>query len=109
MNKKIEEIIRGKVSDILEEYIGDFNDNVTRKTITSQVDEFLESIAEEIYDYEIVCNDTNNPAKMIDEGRLTLEIYIQYQNGEEYKKYRCELYSKGVEFSEFNKTEEVDG
>lgn len=109
MSKKIEGIIRDEVSSILESVIGDFNDIVTRKSITSRVDDFLKSIAEETYDYEIVCNDTNNPAKMIDEGRLTVEIYIQYQNGEEYKKYRCELYSKGIEFSEFNKTEEVDG
>jgi hypothetical protein len=108
MSKKIEEIIKVSTSGLLERFYGDYNDIITRKTITSQVDDFLESL--EINDYEIVCNDTNNPAKMIDENKLLLEIYIQYQNDEEYKKYRFEMSREGADFSELlDKTEEVNG
>ena len=110
MSMKIEEIIKVSTSGLLENFYGDYNDNITRKTITTQVNEFLGSLAEEIYDYEIVCNDTNNPAKMIDGGKLLLEIYIQYGEDDEYKKYRFEYGREGVDFSELlNKTEEVNG
>ena len=91
----------------MENFYGEVNDIVTRKSITSQVDEFLESI--EINDYEIVCNDTNNPAKLIDENKLLLEVYIQYSEGDEYKKYGFEYSREGVDFSELNKMEEVNG
>ena len=110
MGKKIEEIIKVSTSGLLENFIRDLNDIVTRKTITTQVNDFLESLAEEIYDYEIVCNDTNNPAKLIDENKLLLETYIQYDEDGEYKKYRFEVSRKGADFSELlNKTEEVNG
>ena len=108
--EKIKERITDNICAILENFTrGEINDNIARKSITTQVKDFLELLAEEIYDYEIVCNDTNNPAKMIDENKLLLETYIQYQNGDEYKKYRFEMSREGADFSELNKTEEVNG
>ena len=110
MSKKIEEIIKGKVSDILENFYGDYNDIITRKSITSQVDDFLESLAKEIYEYEIVCNDTNNSAKDVDENKLNVDIYTQYSPDEEFKHYEFIMSREGADFSELsNKTEEVDG
>lgn len=106
MSKKIEEIIKVSTSGLLENFYGDYNDIITRKSITSQVDEFLKMTQErsEICEYEIICNDTNNPAKLIDGGKLLLEIYIQYQKDEEYKKYRFEMSREGADFSELFKT-----
>ena len=112
MSKKIKDRIIDNASGLLENFYGDYNDIITRKSITSQVDDFLKMTKErsEIHEYEIVCNDTNNSAKLIDGGELLLEIYIQYQKDEEYKKYRFEMSRQGANFSELlNKTEEVNG
>lgn len=110
MSKKIEEKIKDTISGVLENFYGDYNDNITRKLITTQVNDFLESLAEEVYNYEIVCNDTNNSAKDIDENKLNADIYTQYSPDEEFKHYVFIMSREGADFSELiNQTEDVDG
>ena len=107
MSKKIEEMIKVDTSRMMGNFVFEMNNIESRKFITTHIDKFLKSL--DINDYEIVCNDTNNPAKMIDENKLLVEIYIQYQDGDEYKKYAFVMSRNGADFSELlNQVEDVN-
>lgn len=57
----------------------EFNDPFTRAQFSSLVEPFLRDVQGRrgIYDFKVVCNDSNNTAEVVDTNRFVADIYIQ--------------------------------
>jgi phage tail sheath protein FI len=57
----------------------EFNDEITRSNFVNIVEPFLRDIQSKrgIYDYVVVCDETNNTAAVIDNNEFIADIYIK--------------------------------
>jgi len=64
---------------LLSNYIGDYNDDVTRKSITSQLCNILDQylVNRQLTDYLVVCDESNNLPREINLRMLTVDIYFK--------------------------------
>ena len=55
------------------------NDEFTRSSFTSEVTEYLDTIRSlgGVYDFRVVCDDTNNPPAIIDRNEFVASILVQ--------------------------------
>ena len=66
--------LEDKIKQLLQYYEGELNDELTRNEICKQLFKlFVSEINEPI---KIVCDDTNNTPKVIDQRRLIADIYF---------------------------------
>lgn len=71
----VEEAISRAAKDLLFE----FNDEVTRTNFVNTVEPFLRDVQSKrgIFDYIVVCDETNNTAAVIDNNEFVADIYIK--------------------------------
>jgi phage tail sheath protein FI len=71
--------IENNIEISLKQFIFENNTQQTRMRIFDLVDGFLGGVAAAggLYDYKVVCDDTNNPPSVIDTNRLNVDIYVQ--------------------------------
>ena len=57
----------------------EFNDAFTRQQFTSIVTPFLRSVQGRrgIFDFRVICNDSNNTAEVIDKNEFVADIFIK--------------------------------
>lgn len=67
------------VSHTMQDFLQQFNDAQTRIRVKSIVDAFLEDIQTRrgIVDFQVVCDDTNNTAAVVDNGGLRMTVKIK--------------------------------
>ena len=73
-------IIERFMGDRLSEYHFDINDEQTRRTLTSEIEEFMIQLRDErtaLYDFRVVCDETNNTPEDMDNGQLNLDVMFQ--------------------------------
>lgn len=95
--------IRKSISRSLMSYVLNVNNNArTRLRIWNNVDSFLSVIKSQggLYDYEVVCNETNNTSQVIDNNELNVDIYVQPTKTVEYLYFTTVVTRTGVNFSE---------
>lgn len=56
------------------------NDYITRKAFRDFMNEFLQKSKNsgDIYDYKVVCDESNNTPDLIDRNQLAAEIYVKH-------------------------------
>jgi phage tail sheath protein FI len=66
------------ISDFLITAVFDPNDAMLRASLTAEVDSFLGPIrsARGLDNYQVVCNDSNNPPSSVANGDLILDVYV---------------------------------
>jgi len=71
----LEEAISAAAKDILFE----FNDEITRTNFVNTIEPFLRDVQAKrgIFDYVVVCDETNNTAAVIDSNEFVADIYIK--------------------------------
>ena len=71
----LEDAISAAAKDILFE----FNDEITRTNFVNIVEPFLRDVQSKrgIFDYVVICDDTNNTAAVIDSNEFVADIYIK--------------------------------
>lgn len=71
----LEKAISGAAKDLLFE----FNDEITRTNFVNIVEPFLRDVQAKrgIFDYVVVCDETNNTASVIDANEFVADIYIK--------------------------------
>ena len=99
MNKKIEEEIKGRISDIMGNFLFEKNNTESRKFITDHIDEFLDK--QNIYSYKMVCNVTNNTDEIVNENKLVVDVYVRYVRKEDFKHYHVEMCNGGIDPKKF--------
>lgn len=67
------------ISQFAENQLFEINDDTTRKNFVNNVSPYLQSIQANrgVYEYKIVCDDTNNSSQDIDSSKFTADIYIK--------------------------------
>ncbi|RYD83838.1 MAG: hypothetical protein EOP84_07140 [Verrucomicrobiaceae bacterium] len=67
-----------KPAPIFYNALGEFNDQITRNTVERSIVSYLKSLRSNktIYDYQVVCDQTNNPPSVIDQHELFVDITV---------------------------------
>jgi len=80
----------------------EFNDDFTRSQFVNLIDPFLRTIKGRrgIYDYQVVCDTTNNTPDVIDANQFIGDIYIKPARSINYIQLNFVAVRTGVEFSE---------
>lgn len=94
MEKSIEKMARYMLFEL--------NDDFTRARFRGLVNPFLADIAARrgIYDYLVVCDETNNTAQIIDNNEFVAEILVKPARAIEFIKLTFTAVPTGVEFTE---------
>ena len=80
----------------------EFNDDFTRAQFRNLIDPYLRDVQGRrgIYDYKVVCDETNNTAEVIDGNRFVGDIYIKPAKSINYIQLNFVAVRSGIEFSE---------
>ena len=80
----------------------EFNDEFTRAQFRNLVEPFLRDVQGRrgIYDFKVVCDDTNNTAEVIDGNRFVGDIYIKPARSINFIQLNFVAVRTGVEFEE---------
>jgi len=95
--------IRKSMEEALLPYVLDVNNTAkTRLRIWSNLDAFLATIQAEggLLKYEVVCNESNNPAQVIDSNQLNVDVYVQPVKTVEFISLQTIVTKTGVNFEE---------
>jgi hypothetical protein len=71
--------LEGAISQAAEDQLFEFNDELTRTNFVNTIEPFLRDVQAKrgIYDYVVVCDETNNTAAVIDNNEFVADIYIK--------------------------------
>jgi hypothetical protein len=85
----------------LQDFVYEFNNTRNRTMIYNGINNYLRDIKsrEGLYDYRVVCDETNNPASIIDENKLIVDIYVKPIKVAEFIYLRTTITSTGVDFA----------
>jgi phage tail sheath protein FI len=80
----------------------EFNDTFTRSRFVSLVEPFLRDVQARrgIYEFKVICDETNNTPQVIDTNRFVGDIYIKPARSVNYIQLNFVAVATGVEFSE---------
>jgi phage tail sheath protein FI len=80
----------------------EFNDPFTRTQFVNMVEPFLRDIQGRrgIYDFKVVCDDSNNTAGVVDRGEFVGDIYIKPARAINFIQLNFVAVRSGVEFNE---------
>lgn len=80
----------------------EFNDDFTRAQFRNLVEPFLRDVQGRrgIYDFRVVCDETNNTAEVIDSNRFVGDIYIKPAKSINFIQLNFVAVRSGVEFTE---------
>jgi phage tail sheath protein FI len=94
--------IRNSLMSFLEDFIYEFNSDLTRTLITSGASAFLTNIQanQGLYDFRVICDATNNTPQIIDTNQLVLDCYLKPVKVAEFLKLRAIVASTGVKFDD---------
>lgn len=95
--------IRDNVTEILKYYDYELNDKITRDAICEHVYTFMASIENRrgIEDFEVICDEQNNPPKVVDSNQLILNIVFRMKKNSEKIYLRFEKSCFGDSFKEY--------
>jgi hypothetical protein len=90
------------ISSAAKDQLFEFNDEITRTNFVNSVEPFLRDIQAKrgIYDYVVVCDETNNTAAVIDNNEFVADIYIKPARSINYIGLTFVATRTGVSFEE---------
>jgi hypothetical protein len=94
-------VVENAIEAFLENYEFEINDAYTRSLIAASVTAYLNGIQVRrgLYAFNVVCDETNNPASVIADYKLYIDYYLQPVLAAEYIYARAVITRTGVEFS----------
>lgn len=95
-------VAENAIEDFIENYNFDINDSVTRTSVRIAVRDYLRSIElrRGLYEFDVVCDESNNPPYQIDELRMNVDYYLQPTQAAEYIFCRAVITRTGVNFED---------
>jgi hypothetical protein len=77
--RRLFDVVERAVYDFSKFYLFELNDALTRSTFKSAVDGYLSAIKGRggVYDYKVVCDNTNNTAEVIDRNQFVADIFLK--------------------------------
>lgn len=94
-------VLEPAIEAVLESFLFELNDEATRTQAAALVDDYLRDIKARrgVYDYRVVCDDSNNSAQDIDNYRMNMWIFIQPVRGVEEIPVKVVLTATGADFN----------
>lgn len=95
-------VLEKAVSQAAKSFLFEFNDEFTRTQFRNLVEPFLRDVQGRrgIYDFKVVCDETNNTPEVIDANRFVGDIYIKPARSINYIQLNFVAVRSGIEFSE---------
>lgn len=95
-------VLEKSISDAAKSLLFEFNDEFTRAQFRNLVEPFLRDVQGRrgIYDFRVVCDETNNTPEVIDSNRFVGDIYIKPARSINFIQLNFVAVRSGVEFSE---------
>jgi len=92
--------IQPSIVEFLEYFIFELNTALTRTLIVTGINTFMENIKGRggVYDYKIICDNTNNPAGDVDNYKLNVDLYLKPTKSVEFINFRTVLTTTGADF-----------
>lgn len=92
-----------QIASVLEEFVFEFNDAITRNQITILLSEYMSNIKSRrgVYAFQIVCDESNNTPVIIDNNEMEVWVYIQPTKSAEIIRYRTIITKTGATFGAF--------
>jgi phage tail sheath protein FI len=90
------------IAEAAKENLFEFNDAFTRKCFTSMVEPYLYDIEKRggIYDFCVVCDETNNPPQVVESNKFVGDIYIKPTKAINFIQLNFVAVTTGVSFDE---------
>lgn len=94
--------IENNIENALLPFTFEPNNDKTRLRVFSLVDGFLETVLAGggLTNYEVVCDETNNTAEVIDANQLNVDVYVQPTRVSEFIQLTTVITRTGISFSE---------
>jgi hypothetical protein len=95
-------VLEKAISTAAKNFLFEFNDEFTRTQFRNLIEPFLRDVQGRrgIYDFKVVCDDTNNTPEVIDSGRFVGDIYIKPARSINFIQLNFVAVRSGIEFSE---------
>jgi phage tail sheath protein FI len=96
-------IVLEKATSIAAKYqLFEFNDAFTRAMFVSMVEPFLRDVQSRrgVYDFKVICDETNNTSEIIDSNRFVADIFIKPSRSINYIQLNFIATRSGVSFEE---------
>ena len=95
-------VLEKAISTAAKYFLFEPNDDMTRLLLINMIDPFLRDVKSRrgIYDYMVVCDESNNTAERIDRNELWTDIYIKPTRAAEYIVLNFICTKTGASFSE---------
>lgn len=94
-------VIENAIAEALENFLFELNDEFTRRLVRAMIESYMEDIKSRrgVYDYLVVCDESNNSPVDIDNYRLNVDLYVKPTKAIEYIHFRTVITPTGVDFS----------
>lgn len=95
-------VLEKAVSQAAKSFLFEFNDEFTRTQFRNLVEPFLRDVQGRrgIYDFKVVCDETNNTPEVVDANRFVGDIYVKPAKSVNYIQLNFVAVRSGIEFSE---------
>ena len=95
-------VLEKSISTAAKSFLFEFNDEFTRTQFRNLVEPFLRDVQGRrgIYDFKVVCDETNNTPEIIDSNKFIGDIYIKPARSINYIQLNFVAVRSGIEFSE---------
>lgn len=95
-------VIETAITVALRGYVFEPNDTLTRLQVTQMIENYLQRIKSQrgLYDYKVVCDETNNTAATIDANELYVDIYLKPTKAAEFIRLQTIITRTGASFDE---------
>jgi len=95
-------VLEKAISNASKSLLFEFNDEFTRSQFRNLIEPYLRDVQGRrgIYDFKVICDETNNTSEVIDGNRFVGDIYIKPARSINYIQLNFVAVRSGVEFSE---------
>lgn len=101
-NRRLGVRIAQDIDTLMKQFLFQLNTPAYRDTIKSVIDNYFDvsSFKDKIYAYEVICDDSNNPASLQAQNKLAITVNISFYYTAKYIEVLNNIYSVGQSFSE---------
>lgn len=95
-------VLEKAISAAAKSFLFEFNDEFTRTQFRNLVEPFLRDVQGRrgVYDFKVVCDETNNTPEVVDGNKFVGDIYIKPARSINYIQLNFVAVRSGIEFSE---------
>lgn len=93
-------VIEPAIAEALEDYVFEFNNTANRQLVTAMIVSYLNNIKSRngLYDFSVICNETNNTAEDIDNNRMNVWVFVKPTASAEFIHLKTVITPTGLDF-----------